>query len=410
MGREKWHYLTLSNSSFEIIDGDRGINYPHGDDFSKLGDCLFLNAKNVTIDGFRFDQRQYITFEKDRLLNKGKLKRGDIILTTRGTVGNVAFYSRNIPFDHMRINSGMIILRCDQRTVDSQFMYWLFRSSVIQEQITSLSTGSAQPQLPVNIMKNIGFLLPSIAEQRNIAATLACLDDKIELNNRIIANLEAQAQAIFKSWFVDFEPFLDGEFEETELGLIPKGWRVGVLSDIAKITMGQSPSGESFNENEIGTVFYQGRAEFGFRFPTRRLHTTAPTRMAQSGDVLLSVRAPVGDINVATEECCIGRGLSAVHSINGCQSYLIYLIKQLRDVLDQFNGEGTVFGSINRKDLNQLAVIISPIESMQRFEEVVGRFDAEILSLHMENTLLITARDTLLPKLMSGEIEVPVEG
>ena len=116
-------------------------------------------------------------------------------------------------------------------------------------------------------------------------------------------NLEAQAQAIFKSWFVDFEPFQDGKFVDSELGPIPKGWQVGTLQDIAQITMGQSPSGDSYNEDGDGCVFYQGRAEFGSRFPTRRLFTTSPKRMAQAGDVLLSVRAPVGDLNLSYENC-----------------------------------------------------------------------------------------------------------
>lgn len=317
---------------------------------------------------------------------------GYIGMTTRRSVTN------------QQINSIIV-----KKEYDSDFVYYLMKSlwplfKHLEGQSTTLSI------LNKTLFSNIEVDVPTLNAQRFIAATLSCLDDKIELNTRIIANLEAQAQAIFKSWFVDFEPFQDGEFVDSELGMIPKGWRVGVLSDIAEITMGQSPIGESFNENEIGTVFYQGRAEFGYRFPTRRLFTTAPTRMAQSGDILLSVRAPVGDINVATEACCIGRGLSAIHSSNRCQSYLLYFVKQLHDVLDQFNGEGTVFGSINRKDLNQLAAIIPPLENMQQFEEVVGRIDAEIMTLHKENALLITTRDTLLPKLMSGEIEVPVEG
>ena len=302
--------------------------------------------------------------------------------------------------------SHLIRARLKKGIADSKFYYYYFTSQSGRNKMQTIVEQVSAAGVRSSDLARLVIPYPPLPMQIFIATTLSFLDDKIDLNNRIIANLEAQAQANFKSWFVDFEPFQDSEFEESELGLIPKGWRVGVLSDIAVITMGQSPSGESFNENEIGTVFYQGRAEFGFRFPRRRLFTTEPVRMAHSGDVLLSVRAPVGDINVATEECCIGRGLSALHSLNGCQSYLLYLVKQLHDVLDQFNGEGTVFGSINRKDLNQIAIIIPSLGNMQRFEEVVGRFDAEILTLHKENTLLVTARDTLLPKFMSGENEV----
>ena len=139
-------------------------------------------------------------------------------------------------------------------------------------------------------------------------------------------------------------------------------WYPGVLSDIAEITMGQSPSGSSYNDDGIGTVFFQGRAEFGFRFPTIRLYTTEPKRMARKNDVLMSVRAPVGDLNVAHEDCCIGRGLGAIHSKDNHQSFVLYTMYSLRKELDVFNGEGTVFGSINRDALNSMPIRIPPKE------------------------------------------------
>ena len=143
------------------------------------------------------------------------------------------------------------------------------------------------------------------------------------LNN----NLEQQAKALYNQLF---------------LVAPPDDWKQGVLSDIAEITMGQSPSGKSYNEDGIGTVFYQGRAEFGDRFPTQRLFTTEPKRMARENDVLMSVRAPVGDLNVAREDCCIGRGLASIRSINNHQSFVLYTVFSLQKQLDVFNGEGTI--------------------------------------------------------------------
>ena len=183
-------------------------------------------------------------------------------------------------------------------------------------------------------------------------------------------------------------------------------WPEGNLSDIAAITMGQSPKGDTYNEDGIGTVFYQGRAEFGFRFPTRRLFTTEPKRMAEENDVLISVRAPVGDLNVANEACCIGRGLAAIHSKDGHQSFVLYTIFFLQEQLDLFNGEGTVFGSINRNSLNSLPIIIPDKKSMDRFEGVVAPIDMIIRNNHDEICRLQELRDSLLPKLMSGEIDV----
>ncbi len=183
-------------------------------------------------------------------------------------------------------------------------------------------------------------------------------------------------------------------------------WLPGVLSDIAEITMGQSPSGSSYNEDGIGTVFFQGRAEFGFRFPTIRLFTTEPKRMAHKNDVLMSVRAPVGDLNVAHEDCCIGRGLGAIRSKDNHQSFVLYTMYSLRKELDVFNGEGTVFGSINRDALNSMPIRIPPKEMLDEFEALVAPMDAIILNNHDESCRLASVRDNLLPRLMSGELDV----
>ena len=162
----------------------------------------------------------------------------------------------------------------------------------------------------------------------------------------------------------------------------------GKLSDIAIITMGQSPNGKSYNEQGEGEVFYQGRAEFGSRFPTRRLYTTEPKRMAETGDVLLSVRAPVGDMNIAYEKCCIGRGLAAVHSKTGNSSFLLYTMFGLKTQLDVFNGEGTVFGSINREALAAMPVQIPSNEAMAQFEKMVRPMDDLIKTNYEENCRL----------------------
>ncbi len=183
-------------------------------------------------------------------------------------------------------------------------------------------------------------------------------------------------------------------------------WLEGSLSDIADITMGQSPSGSSYNENGIGTIFFQGRAEFGFRFPTIRLYTTAPKRMARANDTLMSVRAPVGDLNVAHMDCCIGRGLAAIHSKTNQQSFVLYTMYSLRKQLEVFNGEGTVFGSINRNSLNDMPIIIPTADAIEEFERIVAPMDTQIRNNYDEICRLQEMRDTLLPRLMSGELDV----
>ena len=186
--------------------------------------------------------------------------------------------------------------------------------------------------------------------------------------------------------------------------MIPEGWKVGTLSDIANVTMGQSPKGISYNENGEGIVFYQGRADFGNRYPSIRLFTTEPTRYADPFSVLLSVRAPVGDINIAVEKCCIGRGLASIYSKTGHQSFVLYTMFSLKKELDKFNSEGTVFGSINRSSIENLKIVIPPINVMDKFEHLVSKIDDMLLNLFQETTRLAQLRDILLPRFMSGEL------
>ena len=193
-------------------------------------------------------------------------------------------------------------------------------------------------------------------------------------------NLEAQAFAIYK---------------ET----IAKRDKDAKLSDLAYITMGTSPEGESFNPDGNGSVFYQGRTDFGFRFPTVRLYTTEPKRFADKGDILMSVRAPVGDINIAKEDCAIGRGLAAIKPKDGNYSYLYYTMMALNFELKKFNDEGTVFGSITKDDLFDLAVISASPEIRSTFESKVAHIDKVILENELEIYQLLEMSSILLSRL-----------
>lgn len=301
----------------------------------------------------------------------------------------------------------------------TNYMFVYYAMLLLGDRLRYISkTSTAVPIINKSDFSKEELILPSLKEQKAIADTLSSLDDKIELNNKINENLEEQAQAIFKHWFVDFEfpdengnPYKSsgGEMVESELGMIPKEWGVCVLDEIANITMGQSPKGTTYNELGEGVVFYQGRTDFTGRFPERRLYTTDPKRIASRGDILMSVRAPVGDINIANEDCCIGRGLCSLSSKSNMNSYLLYTLLKLKDQYNIYNGEGTVFGSINQKDLKGLKVV-KPIEKLiEKYEELVSPMDSKYWVLDKENRALTEIRDTLLPKLMSGEIRIPLD-
>ena len=368
-----------------------------------------LNGSNV--DGIKLceDSFRYITKEKADTLGRANASRGDIVITHRGTLGQIAYIPLSSQFDRYVISQSQFRMKCNSKAIPEYVVYY-FHSREGRHQILSNKSQVGVPALgrPTSTFQNLTIPLPTIKQQMKIVATLSCLDDKIELNNKINANLEAQAQAIFKSWFVDFEPFQNGDFVDSELGRIPKGWQVGKLSDIAEITMGQSPKGDSYNENGEGIVFYQGRGEFSNRFPVTRLYTTEPKRMAKKNDILMSVRAPVGDVNIAKEDCCIGRGLAAIRSNSNHSSFLLYLVFNMKAKLDTYNGEGTVFGSINKKDLHGMKIVIPQTETINEYENIVQSVDKKIFILCQQNQVLAALRDALLPKLMSREIEVPI--
>ena len=187
---------------------------------------------------------------------------------------------------------------------------------------------------------------------------------------------------------------------------IPEGWENGELKDIANIIMGQSPPGETYNEAGDGMIFYQGCTDFGTRFPTVRKFTTEPTRFAKDGDILLSVRAPVGTLNIAKEDCCIGRGLAALNSKDNCIAYLFGVMVNLKQIFDRRNTDGTTFGSITKDDLFSLKVVKPNMEILKKFNEILNPEFQKQNKLELESIQLAELRDWLLPMLMNGQIKV----
>ena len=330
---------------------------------------------------------------------------GDVLVAKDGSYLKEIFCCKE--YRDIAILSSIAIFRPNQNIILPDFLCYLLKTPFIFNYISkNCVSGSALPRIVLKSFKDVCIPVPDLFTQSEIAGILSSLDAKIETNNKLNEKLEEMAQAIFKSWFVDFEPFKDKPFHETELGMIPEGWEVGSLSDIATITMGQSPCGTSYNENGEGIIFYQGRTEFGFRFPSIRLYTTAPSRFAEVGSTLMSVRAPVGDINMALLRCCIGRGVASIKSNCDCDSYIYYLMKSLKKRFDIYNGEGTVFGSVGRDTLRGLLITIPPSSVISDFEMNISKIDSRIKTNELESQRLASLRDTLFPRLMSGELIV----
>ena len=256
----------------------------------------------------------------------------------------------------------------DENQLDPKYLMMWFKRPEFDRLAIFYSHGSAHEFFEWDAMCEVRLPIPSIARQREIVEEYETLSRRIRLNEQMIARLEETAQALYRKMFVD------GIDKEN----LPEGWRRGRLSEIANITMGQSPEGETYNLDGQGMIFYQGRTDFGRRFPTARVYTTSPTRYAKEGDVLLSVRAPVGDLNVASHDCCIGRGLASLRSQHNCQSYLFYQLQNLSNVFNVSDDEGTIFGSINKDDLFNIEIVVPTLQEMKLFEEKASVIDKQI--------------------------------
>ena len=342
------------------------------------------------------NENLYPSYEKIRFLSEETYQTwfrahplpGDILFVCKGTPGRCCLVPDPLDFC---IAQDMVALRANQDIIYNYFLLAVLRSREIQLQITNNSVGDVIPHFKKSFFDRIMIPVPPLDIQKIIGNYYMAFSNKIEINKKINENLEQQAKALYQQMFI----------ENTS-----PDWIEGSLRDIADITMGQSPSGSSYNEDGIGAIFFQGRAEFSFRFPTIRLYTTEPKRMACANDILMSVRAPVGDLNIAHTDCCIGRGLAAIHSKTNHQSFVLYTMFSLRKQLDVFNGEGTVFGSINRSSLNDMPILIPSDETIEEFERIVAPMDAAIRNNYDEICRLQAIRDTLLPRLMSGELDV----
>lgn len=421
--------------------------------YLESGEISLIRSQNIYNEGFNPNGIVYITQESADKLKNVIVNENDVLVNITGdSVARACIVDKK--YLPARVNQHTAILRAIPNILDYRYLKNYLINKPIQDYLLSISSsGATRNALTKSMLENLEIQLPDIETQQKIGEFLETFNKKIQLNTQTNQTLEAIAQAIFKSWFVDFDPVRakaqalsegksereanlaamsvicgkdtselnDTEYkalwqiadafpselvENAEFGEVPKGWEISTIGESYNVIMGQSPSGETYNEQGNGTLFYQGRAEFGWRFPTPRLFTTNPKRMAKSNDILMSVRAPVGDLNVALENCCIGRGLCALSHKSGEFSFGFYQMKNLKSVLDVFNGEGTVFGSINQKDLKSIPVLNPHQEIIALFNKFIFDIDNKIKNNVKENQQLEKIRDLLLPKLLSGEMEL----
>ena len=436
----------------------------------RLGDIAKVNEKSLTKksqpDFIRYIDISSVStgaFDTPKLLKKDEipsrakriLRNNDFIISTvRPNLKQFSFIEE--AQENLIASTGFCVISSNNSKL-AWYLYSLITSDLFTEYLVKIADGGAYPAFNPKEIEDAIIPLPDKDNLEFISDTSRFFHKKIQLNTQINQTLEQIAQALFKSWFVDFDPvrakvqaLSDGlSLEQAELAAmqaisgktpeeltalsqtqperyaelaetakafpcemvevdgveVPKGWELSTIGDCYDVVMGQSPKGETYNENKQGMLFYQGRAEFGWRFPTPRLFTTDPKRIAEQNSILMSVRAPVGDINIALEKCCIGRGLAALQHKSKSLSFGLYQIQSIKPELDLFNGEGTVFGSINQANLKNIQIINPEEKFIQLFEKNLSSCDSKIMNNEIENNALKEIRDLLLPRLLSGKIE-----
>ena len=384
----------------EIIDGDRGKNYPQQHEFLDEGYCLFLNTGNVTKAGFSFDSNQFISKEKCDLLRKGKLQRHDIVYTTRGTVGNAAYYSDSIPYEHVRINSGMVIIRPKEAIVCTEFLYQILKSDYYRPFFRKHCTGSAQPQLPIKNFSTIELDLPDLPVQCRIAGILSTYDDLIENNQKQIKLLEEAAQRLYKEWFVDLRfpgyettPIVDG---------IPQGWHEGTIQDVVIYHDKKRKPLSGMQRAEMqGEYRYYGAASI-LDYVNDYLFDGTYLLLGEDGTVVTEDGFPV--LQYITGKFWVNNHAHVLTGQPGYPTEYLYMMFKSTKVKDVVTGAAQP--KISQARLSNKKIIVPSKQLVSAYCDITGPIFKDIINLEHQITVLKEARDRLLPKLMSGEIEV----
>ena len=341
----------------------------------------------------------------DAEMDKSGLIDGDLLFGRRSLVEEGAGKCSIVykPAGPLTFESSIIRVRLDRAIADPEFFFNYFRSPIGRSRIRAIVGGAAVKGIRGSDLKLIKVHVPPIDEQIAIRQVVALYDDLITTNQRRIALLEDAARRLYREWFVHLR-FPGHESVPVKDG-VPEGWAKLPLGDVAEITMGQSPESKYYNTDGDGLPFHQGVSDFGHRFVKHETYTKQATRIAEAGDILCSVRAPVGRLNFTRDKIAIGRGLSAMRSRTGHQSLLFYQLDALFVEEDMIGG-GAIFASVGKKELFGQLILQPSTSIATTFNRLVSDLDLQIENLDSQNQELAKARDLLLPKLMSGQLDV----
>ena len=351
----------------------------------------FVDTRNV----------RYVTLETyERWTRRLVPKRGDVFLTREAPLGGVGRLTSD---ETVFLGQRLFHYRSNPDLMDARFLAYALQSPSVQGWIKGVGMGATVEHARVGDFHKIPVPVPPLDVQARIGNILSAYDDLIENNRRRIALLEKAARLIYREWFVHFR--FPGHEHGNILESIPEGWKRRTLVELAEVVMGQSPKSRFYNDAGEGLPFHQGVTDYGFRFVSHRIFSSAVTKIAEAGDILISVRAPVGRINVTQDRIVVGRGLAAIRSRTEHRSFLLYAMKN-HFYAEDIIGTGAIYAATNKKELESQVFFEPPAVLLQEFEDQVRAIDLQIACLTSQNDNLVRARDLFLPRLMNGEVAV----
>ncbi len=375
---EPWPCVRLG----DCVDLLSGFAFASSDYCEPVDGVRLLRGDNVVQRGLRWSGAKHWPATRRSEAAAYELRAGDVVVAMdrpwiEAGLKVAALRADDVP--------ALLVQRVSrlraQADLDQQFLAYVLYGSAFEQHVLRVQTGTAVPHISGGQIREFVFALPPFEEQRRIAGVLGSLDDLIETNRRLMKSLDGLGAALFlAAW--------DGE-------------ETCPLESLGRITMGQSPPGSTYNEVCDGLPFYQGVRDFGDRYPTPRVFCSAPTRTAASDDILIAVRAPIGDTNVAVEPCAIGRGLAALTPVR--PGLALRALRATPTTWSAYEGSGTVFSSISGPDLRKARV---PAVFDDHLEPLLRTLDAQHGACAEEATSLRVIRDELLPLLLSGRVRV----
>lgn len=366
----------------------------------------YLTAKNIAKSGVDYTHIDYISEEtynkyfKEESNALTQPRKDDILYSIIGSIGGVYV----VKDEKIGISSSVAIFRANTKIIIPQYLAYFLRSESFDAQVQAIRGGVAQGFMSLEKLGTVTISYPhDVNCQKRIADILYTYDSLIEINQKQIKLLEESAQRLYKEWFVDlrFPGYEDCKIVDG----VPEGWNKMFLSEMADVTMGQSPKSEFYNQEKTGLPFHQGVGSYGTRFVIDGVYSASVTKIAEGNSILFSVRAPVGRLNITKNRIVIGRGIAAINNKKGHQSFTFYMLKE-RFFKDDILGNGAIFASISKDELLSQRFMIPEDKVIEKFEKMTIAIDNKIEILDIQIKKLAEIKKRLLPKLMNGVIEV----